>query len=197
MKKLFLILLLFICESVYAIQPVELVSISNKCSVVNHNKTIIAIEVLNTNEGELSKLIHNYKLGNLEHAESYDLHISHLESKYINHLLIDTLRDSNQRSNVNYMIEDDVKLKKNETFASFWLEIEILEDVPKSIYVLGNQVILSADEQVCERINGYKGEVIEINQSIVHDKKIYIFLILLGGICLGEFYFLLLKGRKK
>ena len=63
MKKLFLILLLFICESVYAIQPVELVSISNKCSVVNHNKTIIAIEVLNTNEGELSKLIHNYKLG--------------------------------------------------------------------------------------------------------------------------------------
>ena len=52
-------------------------------------------------------------------------------------------------------------LNKLDRIIDFELEIKFNNDIPDSLYVLGNKVIVSNDKDVCDEINGFEIKEIE------------------------------------
>lgn len=201
MKKIyFFFFFLFLgCSCVFAKEVPHLVSVPPKCVEVKENVAILPIQVLSTKEGSLSKLIDVYQLGKVEHAESYELSISQLESSFVDYVAIDTLRDSESRSFISYSIEDDIDLKKGSTFMRFLLNVEFLEEVPSEIFVLGHEVVLG-DSSLCRLVNGNNSEIVR-TEVFVKEKDTYtlfyvVIILFLIVVVLVEFL-IIMKKRKK
>ncbi len=162
MKKIiYIIILFFLIIPVNAKEPANLIALTNKCGVIKDNTLIVPINIVSTNDGGMSKLISEYTLGKIENQDNFTITIKNIENKNLNNVTIDKLKDSNNYSNVKYTINNDIELKKGESLANINIEVQFNEEIPASIYILGNTIKISDDESVCELINGYKVELLE------------------------------------
>lgn len=158
MKKIiFIILSLFCLVSIsYAKEnePLNLVSVVNKCSVIDDNKIVVPVRVISKNDGTLTTLIDEYTLGYIDNLkDNVNIRLTNIEG--VSNVTIDNNRDSNGRSLIRYYIEEDLSAKRLDDVFSFNIQIEFLDNVPDTYYVLGTEVIIS-DKEVCERINEYQ-----------------------------------------
>ncbi len=163
MKKIiFIILSLFCLVSIsYAKEnePLNLVSVVNKCSVIDDNKIVVPVRVISKNDGTLTPLIDEYTLGYIDNLkDNVNIRLTNIEG--VSNVTIDNNRDSNGRSLIRYYIEEELSAKKLDDVFSFNIQIEFLDNVPDTYYVLGTEVIIS-DKEVCERINEYQVTEVE------------------------------------
>lgn len=163
MKKIiFIILSLFCLVSIsYAKEnePLNLVSVVNKCSVIDDNKIVVPVRVISKNDGTLTTLIDEYTLGYIDNLkDNVNIRLTNIEG--VSNVTIDNNRDSNGRSLIRYYIEEDLSAKRLDDVFSFNIQIEFLDNVPDTYYVLGTEVIIS-DKEVCERINEYQVTEVE------------------------------------
>lgn len=191
MKKIiFLILSLFCLFNVsYAKEnePLNLVSVVNKCSVVKDNIIVVPVRVISKNDGTLTTLIEEYTLGYIDNLrDNVDIRLTNIDG--VSNVKIDNNRDSNGRSLIRYYIDEDLIARKLDDVFSFNIQIEFLDNVPDTYYVLGTEIVIS-DKEVCERVNGYqiteleKIEYIDLNQvdhkEIITNMIINVILIIL------------------
>ena len=164
MKKIIFIILSLFClvRISYAKEnePLNLVSVVNKCSVIDDNKIVVPVRVISKNDGTLTTLIDEYTLGYIDNLkDNVNIRLTNIEG--VSNVTIDNNRDSNGRSLIRYYIEEELSAKKLDDVFSFNIQIEFLDNVPDSYYVLGTEVIIS-DKEVCERVNEY--QVIEVEK---------------------------------
>lgn len=158
---LFIVSLFMIFGNVSAknVEPLELVTVVNKCSVVRDNSIVVPVRVVSKNNGELSTLIDEYTLDYVDnHRDNIDINITNIEG--VSNVIVDNNRDGNGRSLIRYYIDEDIKGNKLDTIFSFDIQVKFLDSVPDSMYILGTEVIIS-DKEVCEEINGYQVSEIE------------------------------------
>lgn len=158
MKKIiFIILSLFCLVSIsYAKEnePLNLVSVVNKCSAIDDNKIVVPVRVISKNDGTLTPLIDEYTLGYIDNLKD-NVNIRLTNIRGVSKVTIDNNRDSNGRSLIRYYIEEELSAKKLDDVFSFNIQIEFLDNIPDTYYVLGTEVIIS-DKEVCERVNEYQ-----------------------------------------
>lgn len=196
MKKIIFILLMFLTfTSVKAMEVAIYAPVLDKCAIISDKAVLIPVRVVALNDGGLSSVINEYKLGMISNSDDYVIRIKNLNSKYVKQVSVDTLKDKDNNSNINYYLLEDVKVKKMDIIMTFNIEIDFKNDVPKSLNVLGSEIILG-DKLLCENINGYKIEVI-YQEKIVkeqNNKNIYYFII--GGILIISFFVFISIKRK-
>lgn len=199
MKKIiFIIIALFSFYDIcFAKEPVNLVYLTNKCSVVTNKETTIHLDVVSVNDGVLAKLTDKFTLGRISNTDEMTLSISNIESNYVKQVFIDTLKDENNRSNLNIYYDKDINLDKWTKLLSLNINIKFDSEVPNTFYVLGNEVFLSEDEYACENINGYKTEIIKSDVQVDKNMNIYyIGYVLLIFVCLFELLFIIKKKKE-
>ena len=167
MKKfVFFIICLFTINIVNASDLLEIVPLSNRCSIVKDNKIVIPVRVVVTNDGVISNLIDEYTLGYIDNdRDNMKVSVSDVVGEF--EIYIDYNRDSEGKSLLYYSNNQDINVKKNEEIISFNLEIEYLNDVPSTYYLFGSEIIISSDKDVCNTINGY--EVKEVERKVYVD----------------------------
>ncbi len=196
-KVIFIIIVLFSFYDIcFAKDPANLVYLTNRCSVVTSKETTIHLDVINVNDGMLAKLTDKFTLGRISNTDEMTLSISGMDSNYIKQVFIDTLKDENNRSNLNIYYDKDIILDKWTKLLSLNINIKFDSEMPSTFYVLGSEVFLSEDESICESINGYKTEVIKSSAQINKNMKInYIGYVLLILVCLFELLFIIKKKK--
>lgn len=207
MKKMFFIIVCLFCliGNVYAEdkEPLKLVSIVNKCSVVKDNTIVVPVRVVSKNSGSLTSLINEYTLDYIDNKKD-EVTIKITDVYGVENVFLDNNRDSNGRSLIRYYIEEDmIKEKASEAF-SFNLHIEFFNDIPDKYYVLGNDIVIGS-EDVCEYINGFQVNEIErveyvyypkINHSdMINNLIIKIILVVLGIVIIILSYLLYRKKK--
>lgn len=199
MKKiLFILLFLLGMAPVYAKEPARLVTLTNQCGVLKEDTLVVPVEVVSLNDGGMSKLISEYVLGEMENQDTFTIEVKNLESKSVASIEIDKLKDSQSYSHVKYRLTDDVDLAKGETLATFDLKVKFQEEVPDTIFVLGNEIHVSMDESICALINGYKVDVVEYEKVIEHNNMVlYTVVFGLGLVVILESAFLIRSKSKK
>lgn len=140
-------------------EPLNLVSVVNKCSVIKDNTIVVPVRVISKNDGTLITLIEEYTLGYIDNLkDNVNIRLTNIEG--VSNIEIDNNRDSNGRSLIRYYIEEDLSANKLDDVFSFNIQIEFLDNVPDTYYVLGTEVIIS-DQDVCEIVNGYQVNELE------------------------------------
>lgn len=167
-------------------EPLNLVSVVNKCSVIDDNTIVVPVRVISKNDGTLITLIEEYTLGYIDNLkDNVNIRLTNIEG--VSNIEIDNNRDSNGRSLIRYYIEEDLSANKLDDVFSFNIQIEFLDNVPDTYYVLGTEVIIS-DQDVCERVNGYQITEVEkieyVDLSQVDHREMINDLILKVIICL-------------
>ena len=167
-------------------EPLNLVSVVNKCSVIKDNTIVVPVRVISKNDGTLTTLIEEYTLGYIDNLkDNVNIRLTNIEG--VSNIEIDNNRDSNGRSLIRYYIEEDLSANKLDDVFSFDIQIEFLDNVPDTYYVLGTEVIIS-DQDVCEIVNGYQITEVEkleyVDLSQVDHREMINDLILKVIICL-------------
>ncbi len=167
MKKiLFIIIGIFsFIGSVYANnEPLELVSIVNRCSVIKDNTITIPVNVVSINDGNLTTLIDEYTLGYVYNLDE-DVLVKIIDVEGISSIKLDTEHNSDGMSLIRYHIDEDIESLKNNLVFSFTLQVEFRNEIPSTYSVLGNEVIIGNDD-LCQYINGY-----EVKESVRVDYR--------------------------
>lgn len=162
-----LVILIILPRGVLAKNSFEFTSVTDKCHIVSRNTTEIPINVVVLNDGVISKLIKQNKFGMIENISDYEYEIVKLKSDIVDNVVIDTLRDGNNNSNIYYSVSNDAPVKRKDIIASFGIRIEFNGEYPSTLNILGNEIVLG-DKKMCEEINGYKTEVSnrEVNKYV-------------------------------
>lgn len=159
-KVLFMIICMFSLNIVNASGAIEMVPVTNRCSVVKDNKIVVPVDVVVTRDGIISNLIEEYTFGYIDNGrDTMIVNINDIEG-YLD-VKLDHNRDSEGRSLFYYSTSEDLELRKNDIAVSFKINVEFLEEVPDTYYLFGNEIVISEDEDVCELINGYQINEIE------------------------------------
>ena len=163
MKKLFFIVISLFCliGNVLAKdnEPLKLVSMVNKCSVIKDNTIVVPVRVITKNSGTLTNLIEEYTLGYIDNNKDI-VKVRLTDINGVSNVILDNNRDSNGRSLIRYYIEKDLSANKLDNVFSFNLQVEFINQVPDTYYVLGTEIVIS-DKEVCEEVNGYKINEVE------------------------------------
>lgn len=163
MKKLFFIVISLFCliGNVLAKdnEPLKLVSIVNKCSVIKDNTIVVPVRVITKNSGTLTNLIDEYTLGYIDNNKDI-VKVRLTDINGVSNVTLDNKRDSNGRSLIRFYIEKDLSANKLDNVFSFNIQVEFTHKVPDTYYVLGTEIVIS-DKEVCEEVNGYKINEIE------------------------------------
>ncbi len=198
MKK-FIFIFVLLCSFinlVLAAEPSKLVVLTDRCNVVDDKEVTIHVEVMSTNDGIIAVLTDRFIIGRIINNDDMNISFNNIESNYTKQVILDSLKDENDRSNLNLYFDKDIHLKNGEKLITFNTNIKFNGDVPDSIYILGNEVLISDNELVCENVNGYKTEVIKTEVSIKKDMTIYY---AIGGIllfvCIVEFVIIIVFKR--
>ena len=171
----------------------------SKCSFVNHNMIVIPVRVVSVDNGVLSSNISNYFLGDID-VNSANVKIEKVNG---NNILNVGLKDPiDGISKIYFSIDKDIELNNVDDILSFNIIYDFKDKVPNSINVLGNDIVISDNKDICDKLNAFDIDNLS-NQSIISEKKInnrYVFynvlvivifvLVLLGII-------LVLKKNKK
>ena len=161
-KLLFIISCLFLLSGSVVAKGndvLKVVSLVNKCSVVEENIVVIPVSVIGLNDGSLTTLINEYSLGYIDNDRD-NVKINMTNINGVLDVVVDNNRNSEGRSLINYYLSEDIEATKLDKIMSFNIQIEFINEVPTNYYVLGSEVLL-ADEKICEEINGYKINEVE------------------------------------
>ena len=160
------------CESTGQINPINPNAINNNNSTsgnrlfnkTNHQSLAIAYE---ENKGHVAVGINNGKISIRKGIKDLDIRIDELNSGIVKNIKVDYLTDENDLSKVYFILKSDKDIKSMESIATFDIDIWFNSDVPNKINVLGYEVILSKDKNICKNINKY-------NNSYTSDRYIYL-----------------------
>lgn len=163
LKKILFILSSFmlVVGSAYAKEnePLYLVKVTNRCSVVSDNRIVVPVRVISENKGVLTSLIDEYALGYVDNNRD-TMKVKITDIKGIDNVILDSKRDGYGRSLILYSLLEDLEANSLDEIVSFNIQVEFISQVPDTYYVLGNEVIIS-NEEVCREINGYEVKEIE------------------------------------
>ena len=179
MKKIlfFLISFLLISFNVNAengrlSEYVELVSLTNKCSVVSDRKISIPVKVVAKNEGILTEVIPEYTLGSVNNNdEIMRVSLNNIDSTYLTDIRIDYNKNIENRSFIFYKVKEDFSTKKLDVIMSFNVDVEFLGEIPNTFYLLGDEIVISDDSLVCEFLNGFKITEIEKTKYVYSENE--------------------------
>ncbi len=136
-------------------EVLKIISLTNECSVVNDNVVVIPVSVVALNDGSLTTLINEYSLGYIDNdKDNVIMRITNING--VGDIVIDSKRNSEGRSRINYYLDSDINATKLEEVFSFNIQLEFIDEIPDTYYVLGKEVLLSFGNEICEEINGYK-----------------------------------------
>lgn len=136
-------------------EVLKIISLTNECSVVNDNVVVIPVSVVALNDGSLTTLINEYSLGYIDNdKDNVIMKITNING--VGDIVIDSKRNSEGRSRINYYLDSDINATKLEEVFSFNIQLEFIDEIPDTYYVLGKEVLLSFGNEICEEINGYK-----------------------------------------
>ena len=136
-------------------EVLKIISLTNECSVVNDNVVVIPVSVVALNDGSLTTLINEYSLGYIDNdKDNVIMKITNING--VGDIVIDSKRNSEGRSKINYYLDSDINATKLEEVFSFNIQLEFIDEIPDTYYVLGKEVLFSSDNEICEEINGYK-----------------------------------------
>ena len=136
-------------------EVLKIISLTNECSVVNDNVVVIPVSVVALNDGSLTTLINEYSLGYIDNdKDNVIMKITNING--VGDIVIDSKRNSEGRSRINYYLDSDINATKLEEVFSFNIQLEFIDEIPDTYYVLGKEVLLSSGNEICEEINGYK-----------------------------------------
>lgn len=136
-------------------EVLKIISLINECSVVNDNVVVIPVSVVALNDGSLTTLINEYSLGYIDNdKDNVIMKITNING--VGDIVIDSKRNSDGRSRINYYLDSDINATKLEEVFSFNIQLEFIDEIPDTYYVLGKEVLFSSDNEICEEINGYK-----------------------------------------
>lgn len=136
-------------------EVLKIISLTNECSVVNDNVVVIPVSVVALNDGSLTTLINEYSLGYIDNdKDNVIMKITNING--VGDIVIDSKRNSEGRSRINYYLDTDINATKLEEVFSFNIQLEFIDEIPDTYYVLGKEVLLSFGNEICEEINGYK-----------------------------------------
>ncbi len=165
MKKIIYVLILiipfFVKANVAIVNPIV-----PRCSYVTNNKAIVSLDLISINDGLLSTKLDEYQLGIIYH-DNVDIKIDELNSSVIKNIKVDYMTDDNGNSKVYFILKQDKDIKSMESIATFDIVITFNSEIPNKINILGNDVILSKDKNICKNINKY-------NNSYTSDRSIYL-----------------------
>lgn len=136
-------------------EVLKIISLTNECSVVNDNVVVVPVSVVALNDGSLTTLINEYSLGYIDNdKDNVIMKITNING--VGDIVIDSKRNSEGRSRINYYLDSDINATKLEEVFSFNIQLEFIDEIPDTYYVLGKEVLLSFGNEICEEINGFK-----------------------------------------
>jgi hypothetical protein len=163
-KLIFIICLLFLFIGNINAKENEVLkvfSLTNECNIVEDNIVVIPVNVIALNNGSLTTLINEYSLGYIDNdKDNVIIRITNING--VRDIIVDSNRNSESRSRINYFLDEDINANKLENIFSFNIQIEFINEIPDTYYVLGKEVLLSSDKKICDDINGY--EITEVEK---------------------------------
>ncbi len=176
MKKIILVILLFIPFIVLA-DSAKLVSIVPRCAYISSKKLVVPVEIISQNEGIIDKTLTRYTIGKV-YNDNVVIRIKDISDKNYT-ISIDGLKDSNNYSEVSFVVNKNRNYKQYDKVLSFNIELLFEEDIPNKIYVLGTEVLLNKDKEVCYKINQYNSK--DINSKVVYlNENNYPYIMIIG-----------------
>ena len=163
-KLIFIICLLFLFIGNINAKENEVLkvfSLTNECNIVEDNIVVIPVNVIALNNGSLTTLINEYSLGYIDNdKDNVIIRITNVNG--VRDIIVDSNRNSESRSRINYFLDEEINANKLENIFSFNIQIEFINEIPDTYYVLGKEVLLSSDKKICDDINGY--EITEVEK---------------------------------
>lgn len=177
MKRIIYFIVLFIPIIVSA-KVASVTPIVPRCSYVTNNKLIVSVDLISINDGFLSKELDEYQLGMIYHKD-VDIKIDELNSSIIKNIRVDYLTDEDDNSKVLFSLKKDKELKSMDKLGNFDIVIKFNDDIPNSINILGNNVIISKDKKICNKINEYNNSY-TANRSVYLNRNLSIYYMIIG-----------------
>lgn len=195
MKRLFLLIFLFLfCLNVKAEEPLKFYSVVNKCSVISDKFLVVPVKVVSTNKGKMTTLISKYKLGNIYNSDDILVEVKNVTEGF--KVSLDYLKDEDNFSNVYFYNSKEINASVNENILSFEFKITFNKEVPETINILGNEVLINKNASVCEYINGYEIKSYEKEVLVKKNNVIVYVLIIVMGFVIAFMGGLLWKCKK-
>ena len=196
MKKIVVFLIVLISPFMVKAkeESAKVIPIVPRCVYVTDKEIIVPIEVISKNEGIIDSRFPEYILGKVEN-NSDNIKIKNKEYKEFN-INIDGLKDSNNYSNVYFSLNKLVNTRKYKEMGkvmNFNIVFNV-EEIPSKLYVLGTEIIISKDKNICKKINNYNSK--ELNdKAIILNESNYVYILIIG--MLGIIIMVLIKRSDK
>ena len=195
MKKIIILIILIIPFVVCAKEEsAKVVPIVPRCVYVTDKEIIVPVEVISQNEGIIDNRLDRYILGKVDNTDG-NIRINKISDKAY-HLEVDSLKDSNNYSNVYFSlneISNTRHYKEMGKVMSFNITINV-NKIPNRLYVLGNEIIISKDKKICQKINNYNSKDLN-DKAIILNESNYVYILIIG--MLGIIIMVLIKRSDK
>ena len=180
MKKIIILLIVF-CPFIVCAkeESAKVIPIVPRCVYVTDKEIIVPIEVISQNDGIIDNRLSQYILGKIDNSYG-NVKIKKLSDKSYN-IEIDSLKDSNDYSNVYFSLNKVSSIrhyKEMQKVMSFNLIIDVNE-IPSKLFVLGNEIIVSKDKNVCKKINYYNSKDLN-DKAIILNESNYVYILIIG-----------------
>ena len=160
-------------------ESAKVIPIIPRCVYASDREIVVPVEVISQNEGIIDNRLDRYIIGKVDNTYG-NIIINKISDKGYN-LEVDSLKDSNNYSNVYFSLTNISKLRRYKEMGkvmSFNIIFKV-EKIPKKIYVLGTEIIVNKDKRVCQKLNYYNSK--EVNdKAIILNESNYIYLMLIG-----------------
>lgn len=181
MKKFLFFLFLFFINFYFvsAIEVAKVTSITSRCVLTDGNRAVIPIKVISLNEGMLSSKLGTLNLGDFYNADGLEFEIENIDGKNINQITIDDKKDSSGYSKIYFSLLRDTKYNFLDEVMEFRVVVTF-ESLVDSVVILGNKVILSDDKNVCNNLNNYNMDEINLESvELLETKQFNLFKVLI------------------
>ena len=162
-------------------ESAKVIPIIPRCVYASDKEIVVPVEVISQNDGIIDNRLDRYIIGKVDNTYG-NIIINKISDKGYN-LEVDSLKDSNNYSNVYFSLNNISKLRRYKEMGkvmSFNIIFKV-EKIPKKIYVLGTEIIVNKDKRVCQKLNYYNSK--EVNdKAIILNESNYIYLMLIGVI---------------
>ncbi len=160
-------------------ESAKVIPIIPRCVYASDREIVVPVEVISQNDGIIDNRLDRYIIGKVDNTYG-NIKINKISDKVYN-LEVDSLKDSNNYSNVYFSLNNISKLRRYKEMGkvmSFNIIFKV-EKIPKKIYVLGTEIIVNKDKRVCQKLNYYNSK--EVNdKAIILNESNYIYLMLIG-----------------
>ena len=181
MKKIIIFLIILISPFMVIAKEdsAKVIPIVPRCVYVSDKEIIVPVEIISQNEGIIDNRLDKYILGKVDNTNS-NIKINKISDKVYN-IEIDSLKDSNNYSNVYFSmnkISNPRHYKEMGKVMSFNIIINVNE-IPNKLYVLGNEILISKNKKICQKINYYNSKDLN-DKAIILNESNYVYFMIIG-----------------